>query len=98
METTTVQVADLIHEIAIEGVQKKEVYSFEEHPILKKLRSLGSQLWMDTGDREAALPLWKKEMSALTTNNTLANQVVQTGIMDKDIQHTISRIREKGLK
>lgn len=97
METTT-EVRDLIHEIAIEGIKKKEVYSFEEHPILKKLRSLGSQLWMDTGDREAALPLWKKEMSALTTNNTLANQVVQTGTMDKDIQHTISRIREKGIE
>lgn len=97
METTT-EVRDLIHEIAIEGVRKKDVYSFEEHPILKKLRSLGSQLWMDTGDREAALTLWKKELSALTTNNTLANQVVQTGTMDKDIQYTISRIREKGIE
>ena len=96
METTTIAVRDLIHGIAIEGVKKKEVYSFEEHPILKKLRSLGSQLWMDTGDREAALPLWRNELSALTTNNTLANQVVQTGIMDKNIQYTISRIREKG--
>ena len=96
METTTIEVRDLIHGIAIEGVRKKEVYSFEEHPILKKLRSLGSQLWMDTGDREAALPLWRNELSALTTNNTLANQVVQTGIMDKNIQYTISRIRERG--
>ncbi len=96
METTTVELTDLIHEIAIEGVRKKDVYSFEEHPVLKKLRSLGSQLWMDTGDREAALPLWKKELSALTTNNTLANQVVQTGTMDRDIQHAITRIKEKG--
>ena len=88
--------SNVIREIAVSGFEKKGDYVFDENPLLKKLRNLGSQLWMDTGDREAALPLWRNELSALTTNNTLANQVVQTGIMDKDIQHTISRIRERG--
>ena len=87
--------SNLIREIAVSGFSKKGDYVFDENPLLKKLTNLGSQLWMDTGDREAALPLWRNELSALTTNNTLANQVVQTGIMDKDIQHTISRIRER---
>lgn len=94
--TSINEFSHLIHEIAISGFEKKGDYVFDENPLLKKLRYLGSQLWMDTGDREAALPLWRNELSALTTNNTLANQVVQTGIMDKDIQYTISRIRERG--
>ena len=31
---------------------------------------------------------------ALTTNNTLANQVVQTGVLDETIQTTAKRVRE----
>ncbi|CEK14506.1 transaldolase family protein [Chthonomonas calidirosea] len=63
-------------------------------PALAKLRQLGTQLWMDTGDLEAARKLWRQEFSALTTNNTLANQVVQTGIMDEDIKEAARRIRD----
>ncbi|GIS84276.1 MAG: hypothetical protein CM1200mP16_05760 [Nitrospina sp.] len=37
-------------------------------------------------------------MTALTTNNTLANQVVQSGIMDQVIEDTIKKIRREGLE
>lgn len=63
-------------------------------PALAKLRALGTQLWLDTGNLEEASKLWRAEMSALTTNNTLANQVVQTGLMDDDIQEAARRIRD----
>jgi len=50
------------------------------------LRSLGSQLWLDTGDMEGASKLWTKELSGLTTNNTLLNAEVQKGIYDDVIR------------
>src|SRR5262245_9626465 len=56
-------------------------------PALARLRQLGTQLWLDTGNLEEAATLWRRELSALTTNNTLANQVVQTGLMDDVIQN-----------
>ncbi|HLK58992.1 MAG TPA: transaldolase family protein [Chthonomonadaceae bacterium] len=62
-------------------------------PALAKLNQLGTQLWLDTGNLEEASKLWRREMSALTTNNTLANQVVQTGIMDDVIQNAIREVR-----
>src|SRR5689334_5490257 len=62
-------------------------------PALAKLNQLGTHLWLDTGILEEASKLWRREMSALTTNNTLANQVVQTGIMDDVIQNAIRQIR-----
>jgi transaldolase len=63
-------------------------------PALAKLNQLGTHLWLDTGNLEEASKLWRREMSALTTNNTLANQVVQTGLMDAVIQQTARRVRE----
>lgn len=63
-------------------------------PVLAKLNRLGTQLWLDTGNLEEASKLWRREMSALTTNNTLANQVVQTGLMDDVIKEAARRIRE----
>ncbi|HLJ57588.1 MAG TPA: transaldolase family protein [Chthonomonadaceae bacterium] len=63
-------------------------------PILAKFNKLGTQLWLDTGLLEEAAKLWRLEMSALTTNNTLTNQVVQTGIMDDMIKNAGRQIRE----
>ena len=61
---------------------------------LAKLRELGTQTWLDTGNLEEAGKLWKAEMTALTTNNTLANQVVQTGIMDDVMSNAAKKIKE----
>lgn len=63
-------------------------------PRLAALNRAGTQLWLDTGNLEEASKLWRAEMSALTTNNTLANQVVQTGVMDEDIQEAARRLRD----
>jgi len=62
--------------------------------VLDKLNSLGTSLWLDTGNLDEASKLWRSEMSALTTNNTLANQVVQTGVMDAVIANTVARVRD----
>ena len=48
----------------------------------RRLRELGSQLWLDTGSLHDARKLWTQEFSALTTNNTLLNREVQTGLYD----------------
>ena len=66
----------------------------ESHSGLAKLHTLGTKLWLDTGNLEEASKLWRTEMSALTTNNTLANQVVQTGIMDDEIKTAVQKIRK----
>jgi len=63
-------------------------------PALAQLNRLGTQLWLDTGNLEEASRIWRREMSALTTNNTLANQVVQTGLMDDVIQNAARKVRE----
>jgi transaldolase len=51
----------------------------------RKLSSLGTELWLDTGDLGAIEPLWTQEFCALTTNNTLLNKEVQKGIYDQFI-------------
>jgi transaldolase len=66
----------------------------QSDPALAKLKSVGTQLWLDTGLLEEASKLWRRELSALTTNNTLANQVVQQGIMDDVIRDAGRRIRD----
>ena len=48
----------------------------------KNLNNAGTEIWLDTGDMESASGLWTKEMSALTTNNTLLNNEIQKGIYD----------------
>ncbi len=55
---------------------------FASHPAWKQLRELGTELWFDTGDIDAAERMWNREITALTTNNTLLNKEVQTGVYD----------------
>jgi transaldolase len=64
------------------------------NPGLAKLRELGTELWLDTGNLEEAQGLWTSDFSALTTNNTLANQVVQTGAMDSVVAEAVKDVRE----
>jgi transaldolase len=56
--------------------------AFGTHPVWKKLRALGTELWLDTGSMEESAPLWTREFTALTTNNTLLNREVQKGQYD----------------
>jgi transaldolase len=87
---------DLIHKIASSYVSEKTPDStYTSHPLLAKLKTLGTELWLDTGDRDLALSIWKTDLSALTTNNTLANQVVQSGIMDDLIRETAATLKSE---
>ena len=92
MPTLNQKIDELIHQIAHEEVVGERPAS-ESNALLEKLCSLGSELWIDTGDLEKAQSIWKQELSALTTNNTLANQVVQSGVMDDTIRDTVDKIR-----
>ncbi len=39
----------------------------ESDPTLARLRELGTELWLDTGNLEEAQSLWKSQFSAATT-------------------------------
>lgn len=63
-------------------------------PEWRKLRQLGTELWLDTGDVQAAAELWNAEFSALTTNNTLLNAEIQKGLYDSKIPAMAQALRE----
>ena len=93
MATVSNELDSVIHELAcVELGDDRPV--FQSDPTMALFKKTGTELWIDTGDLEKAQSIWKSEFTALTTNNTLANQVVQTGIMDEVIHQTISRINE----
>jgi transaldolase len=56
--------------------------AFESDPLWRRFRELGTELWLDTGNLDAVQGLWTREYSALTTNNTLLNKEVGTGVYD----------------
>lgn len=70
---------------------------FKSNPSWRRLRELGSELWLDTGSIEDAKQMWTQEFSALTTNNTLLNKEVQKGTYDSlisDADELLSRHTE----
>ena len=64
------------------------------HPLWAALRKLGSELWLDTGDIEAATPLYSSEFTALTTNNTLLNKEVQKGTYDELVRTLAKELKD----
>lgn len=64
------------------------------HPLWAALRKLGSELWLDTGDIEAATPLFSSEFTALTTNNTLLNKEVQKGTYDELVRTLAKELKD----
>ena len=97
MDTVSQKLEEVLHGLAFEKIEGESPRS-ESDPLLARLKALGSEVWVDTGELEKAQAIWKDELTALTTNNTLANQVVQSGVMDKVIEDTIHKIRLEGLK
>ena len=97
METVSQKLDEVLHALAYEKIEGDAPQAGSD-PLLARLTSLGSEVWVDTGELEKAQDIWKQEMTALTTNNTLANQVVQSGIMDEVIEDTIRKIRGEGLE
>lgn len=89
-----VEVTQAVKELALEGYEgpgRPESESIEKY---RWLREAGTRLWLDTGDLSAASKVWSSETEALTTNNTLVNQVVQTGAMDGVVAYAARKIRE----
>jgi transaldolase len=76
---------------SIDEIIKQDIKDFvhpvkpERNPFWENLNETGTELWLDTGDIEGASGLWTREMSALTTNNTLLNNEIQKGIYDEFI-------------
>ncbi len=56
--------------------------AFPTDPTWKRVRQLGTELWLDTGDVEAVSEIWTQEFTGLTTNNSLLNKEVRKGIYD----------------
>lgn len=56
--------------------------TFKTNPSWQRLGELGADLWLDSGSIGDVQPLWTREFSALTTNNTLLNKEIQTGQYD----------------
>jgi transaldolase len=95
MGTISKDLSETIHRIAFKEIgPDKPSTQYQSDPLLARLKELGTELWMDTGELELAQSIWKNELTALTTNNTLANQVVQSGVMDDVIQETIDKLGE----
>ena len=87
------EVANAVKELALEGFEGAGMPGIGSIEKYHQLRETGTRLWLDTGDLEAASKVWSGEIEALTTNNTLVNQVVQTGAMDNMIAGAAERIR-----
>ena len=96
MATVSQKLDEVLHGLAFEKIEGASPRN-ESDPLLAKLKALGTEVWIDTGELEKAQEIWKDELTALTTNNTLANQVVQSGVMDQVIEDTIHKIRQEGL-
>ncbi len=94
MGIVSAKLEEAVQELASETIGDAELPSYESESLLKQLNALDTETWIDTGDLELARSVWKQELSSLTTNNTLANQVVQTGVLDEAIKSTVSRLKE----
>ena len=96
MDAISQKLEEVLHRLAFEEIKGEPPHS-DSDPLLARLKVLGTEVWVDTGELEKAQEIWKNELTALTTNNTLANQVVQSGVMDKVIEETIHEIRQERL-
>lgn len=95
MGTVSKDLSETVHHIAFKPVSPGgSSNAYPSDPLLARLKELGTELWIDTGDLELAQSIWKAELTALTTNNTLANQVVQSGVMDEVIKETVGKLGE----
>jgi len=70
-----------IKHFVLEGINEEPVHARPD-PFWQKLKAVGTELWLDTGDMGEAEKNWSAEMTALTTNNTLVNKEIQKGIYD----------------
>ena len=88
------ELAKAAAEIALDGYSAPGKPDASANPAFRALVDAGSELWLDTGDRDAAAKVWASELRGLTTNNTLVNQVIQTGRLDSAMSAIGSRLRD----
>jgi transaldolase len=89
--------ADRVHDFILERASPGETpRTFASDPFWQGLRTAGTELWLDTGDIDAAAKLWTREFTALTTNNTLLNREIQKGIYDALIREAGSLLAGLG--
>jgi transaldolase len=69
-----------------------------DNGLWERFRNSGTELWLDTGDIEAAKKLWNKNFTALTTNNTLLNKEIQKGIYDDLIKEAARFYNKNDIK
>ncbi len=93
MSHSTTAVREAVRDLALSGVWPELTVPRAASPLVHALRAAGSEPWLDTGDRGAAAAVWCAEMSGLTTNNTLVNQVIQTGALDEPLAEAARRLR-----
>lgn len=90
---------DNIREFVLAGHAAKPVETFKDERLPSAdwaaVQNTGTQLWLDTGDLRAARDVWDADFKALTTNNSLLNQEVQSGRCDALIQETIAFLRSQ---
>jgi transaldolase len=92
---TPSRVDEKLRAAAEEALRGTEVRDAASNPAVARLRELGTELWLDTGNLDEARGLWTREFAALTTNNTLANQVVQTGVLDKIAAEAVKDLQDE---
>ncbi len=66
----------------LKGIDLGRTNKAPSNPFWAALSASATEIWLDTGDIDEASALWCKEMTALTTNNTLLNKEIQKGIYD----------------
>ncbi len=71
----------------------EELLHGEANPLWARLREVGTEPWLDTGDMDEASRLWSNEFTALTTNNTLLNKEIQKGIYDAWIPQAAAAVK-----
>lgn len=71
----------------------EELLHGEPNPLWARLREVGTEPWLDTGDMDEASRLWSQEFTALTTNNTLLNKEIQKGIYDAWIPEAAAAVK-----
>jgi transaldolase len=72
------ELTSIIRQFILSGTHESAVISHVDF-FWQNLRETGTELWLDTGDMDEAARNWTREMTALTTNNTLLNTEIQKG-------------------
>lgn len=97
MDTALESVGDVVQRVVQEGFppfDKGLIGEFPRNSLWRRMRALGTQLWLDTEDVDESQSLWVEEFSGLTTNNSLLNKQVQRGLYDGFIASAAGKVRK----